>query len=150
VLFLKHLQMMKTQLIFLSLLVACLSIGGTAHAQLSAIPAQEVALVVNFKVKPGQVETFKKQWQKSVYWSRPEPGCITFSINQVLNDSLSFVLYEEWESQQALDLHFGQPYTKELFQVFEKTLDRPLAESLVFVTNLYPNKADRIRKHISN
>lgn len=120
------------------------------QAQVPSSESQEVALIVNFKVKPGQIHLFKMQWQKSVYWSRPEPGCITFSINQLKNDSLSFVLYEEWESQQALDLHFEQSYTKELFQVFDRTLDRPLEESIVFVTNLYPNKADRIRKHSSN
>jgi quinol monooxygenase YgiN len=120
------------------------------QAQITASEPQEVALIVNFKVRSGQTHAFKKQWQKSVYWSRPEPGCITFSINQLKNDSLSFVLYEEWESQLALDLHFEQSYTKELFQVFDKTLDRPLEESLVFITNLYPNKADRIRKHFSH
>lgn len=55
--------------------------------------------------------------------SRAEPGCITFDVSRSNDDPNSFVLYEEWQDQAALDVH----YQTEHFQKFGVNGIRPLA-----------------------
>jgi quinol monooxygenase YgiN len=38
--------------------------------------------------------------------SRAEPGCITFDVSRSNDDPNTFVLYEEWHDQAALDVHY--------------------------------------------
>lgn len=95
-----------------------------------------VDLVVIFKVKDGMQERFTKQFLNSVKYSRPEAGNIAFHIHAVKGDPNAFVLYERWKSQQALDDHFAQSYTKELFEMFKSALAKPVEESLIFINNL--------------
>ena len=39
--------------------------------------------------------------------SRAEPGCITFDVSRSVEDENVFVLYEEWDDQVALDVHYA-------------------------------------------
>ena len=39
--------------------------------------------------------------------SRGESGCITFDVSQSVEDPNVFVLYEEWNDQAALDVHYA-------------------------------------------
>ncbi|MEN7549939.1 putative quinol monooxygenase [Rapidithrix thailandica] len=95
-----------------------------------------VDLVVVFKVKEGKQAKFIRQFRKSVQHSRPETGNIAFHIHSVKDDAVTFVLYERWQNQEALDFHFEQHYTKELFETFKEVLDRPVEESLRFITEI--------------
>ena len=38
--------------------------------------------------------------------SRAEAGCITFDVSRSVDDLGTFVLYEEWRDQDALDVHY--------------------------------------------
>lgn len=103
-----------------------------------------VDLIVIFKVKEGMQDIFIKQFQKSIVNSRPEAGNIEFFLHRVPGDHTKFVLYERWRNQSALDLHFAQSYTKELFEVFGSALAGPVEEYLNFVTEIgYPKRAIR-------
>ena len=42
--------------------------------------------------------------------TRKEPGCITYAFTADLVDRGRFRIFEEWESQEALDLHFAAPH----------------------------------------
>ena len=42
--------------------------------------------------------------------TRREPGCISYSFSADLAHAGRFRIFEEWESQAALDLHFGSPH----------------------------------------
>lgn len=103
-----------------------------------------VDLVVVFKVKAGMQERFIQQFQKSVTKSRPETGNIAFHFHTVEDDNTKFVLYERWRNQAALDFHFEQPYTKELFELFKMALDKPVEESLNFIVEIgYLKRSDK-------
>ncbi|KMQ68745.1 hypothetical protein ACM39_05480 [Chryseobacterium sp. FH2] len=95
-----------------------------------------VDLVVIFKVKDGMQETFINQFQKSIVNSRPEQGNIEFFFHTVPGDNTNFVLYERWRSQAAIDFHFAQLYTKELFEMFKSALEQPIEEYLNFITEI--------------
>lgn len=95
-----------------------------------------ITLICIFKVKDGSQETFIKQFQKSIVNSRPEIGNIDFFFHTVPNDKNMFVLYERWRSQPALDFHFAQPYTKDLFEMFQQTLAIPVDDCLNYITEI--------------
>ena len=95
-----------------------------------------VDLVVLFEVKPDKKDVFVKQFEKSVVKSRPEPGNILFHIHKVKDKENHYVLYERWRSQAALDSHFAEPYTVELFDMFKTALVRPVEEYLNFITEI--------------
>jgi quinol monooxygenase YgiN len=39
-----------------------------------------------------------------------EPGCISYTFSGDLTDPGGFRIFEEWESQEALDAHFKAPH----------------------------------------
>lgn len=108
-----------------------------ATAAEPAFIQNEVDLVVLFDVKEGMEDRFVRQFQKSVQHSRPEAGCMAFHIHSVNDHGTTFVLYERWKNQQALDFHFEQWYTEELFQVFNEVLNTPAEKSLYYVQYVY-------------
>ncbi|MCB5206806.1 putative quinol monooxygenase [Methylovorus mays] len=120
---------------------AIISSQSALALDIKAGPTGEVALVVNFDVKPGAEAEFEKVFQRSVTCSRLEPGNVTFNVHKVLGAERSYVLYEIWRNKEALDSHFERPYTKALFAMFEQNLARPLTEGaggLNFVADLAP------------
>ncbi|MGH0030117.1 MAG: putative quinol monooxygenase [Myxococcota bacterium] len=42
--------------------------------------------------------------------TRKEPGCISYTFSADLSEPGDFRIFEEWESQQALDAHFEAPH----------------------------------------
>jgi len=42
--------------------------------------------------------------------TRKEPGCIKYNFSIDILDSSALRIYEEWESMQALELHFQTPH----------------------------------------
>ncbi|MGC3991654.1 MAG: antibiotic biosynthesis monooxygenase family protein [Chthoniobacteraceae bacterium] len=99
----------------------------------------EVTLVVNFEVKPGAEAEFEDYFRRSVIGARQEPGNILFNVHKVIGTERSYVLYEIWRNEDAVKFHFAQPYTVELFKMFDRNLARPLSEGgLRFVEDLLP------------
>lgn len=44
--------------------------------------------------------------------TRREAGCLTYVLTADLGDPGRFRIFEEWESQEALDAHFETPHMK--------------------------------------
>lgn len=57
--------------------------------------------------------------------TRLEEGCIQFVLHKGESDSCLY-LYEEWESESALMLHYQQPYTKLVFGNYQDWLIEPV------------------------
>jgi len=117
------------------------SCGAMAEIPLQPSPNGEVALVVNFEVKPGSEAEFEKIFQRSVTCSRMESGNILFNVHKVLGTERGYVLYEVWRNEAAVKSHFARPYTVALFSMFDRDLVHPLSEGgLRFVQDLQPQK----------
>ncbi len=63
--------------------------------------------------------------------TRSEAGCMTFDFLMDINNPTVFMLYENWESQAALDAHFQQPYVKRVLAAYEVTLEEPIAATFL-------------------
>lgn len=113
--------------------------GASAQIALQPSPNGEVALVVHFEVKPSAEAEFESVFHRSVTCSRLEHGNITFNVHKILGTERSYILYEVWRNEAALNSHFARPYTVALFSMFDRNLARPLSEGgLRFVQDLDP------------
>lgn len=58
---------------------------------------------------------------------RAETGCVTWDVNQSIENPLVWVIYEVWENEDAIYLHYNQPHiiklNEELPLLIDNTLD---------------------------
>jgi quinol monooxygenase YgiN len=54
--------------------------------------------------------------------SREEPGCISYQVCQDTEDEDAFVFVEEWESEEALEAHFGTSHIATFMSAIRETI----------------------------
>lgn len=86
-----------------------------------------LTVIARIKAKPGMEKRMQQDLLGLLAPTRSETGCINFDLFIDINDPTIFMLYENWESQVALDAHFEQPYVKQVLQAYEVTLAEPIA-----------------------
>jgi quinol monooxygenase YgiN len=57
--------------------------------------------------------------------TRLEAGCLQFELHEDHEQNYLF-LYEEWESEIALESHYQQTYTSEVFESYKEWLASPV------------------------
>jgi quinol monooxygenase YgiN len=57
--------------------------------------------------------------------SREEPGCISYGIYQDTEDENAFVFVEQWESEEALQTHFGTAHVAQLMAAIPGAIVQP-------------------------
>lgn len=86
-----------------------------------------LTVIARIKAKPGMEKRMQQDLLGLLAPTRSETGCINFDLFIDINEPTVFMLYENWESQAALDAHFEQPYVKQVLQAYEVTLAEPIA-----------------------
>ncbi len=123
-------------------LLTAMSLATPAHAQVKAKPTNangEVAFVVDFEVKPGSDEEFETYSKRSAVCARLDPGNVTFQVHKVVGAERRYLYYVVWRSPEALQSHLERPYTKALLGMFERSLAKPLSESIRYLGDLSPS-----------
>lgn len=90
-----------------------------------------LTVIARIKAKPGMEKRMQQDLLGLIAPTRSETGCINFDLFIDINDPTVFMLYENWESQAALDAHFEQPYVKQVLQAYEVTLAEPIAANFL-------------------
>ncbi len=88
---------------------------------------QPLTIIARIKAKPGMEQRMQQDLLGLVAPTGTESDCITFDLLQDPQDSTTFVLYENWNDQAAVDAHFQQPYVKQVLKAYEETLAEPIA-----------------------
>lgn len=57
--------------------------------------------------------------------TREEPGCRQFELHENAEER-SLFLYEEWETESALEEHYQKPYTLQVFENYKQWLAAPV------------------------
>ena len=65
------------------------------------------------KLDPAKVETATEAARAVMAATRQEEGCISYTFSADLDEPGHFHIFEEWESQAALDAHFKAPHMAE-------------------------------------
>jgi quinol monooxygenase YgiN len=58
-------------------------------------------------------------------FSRQEPGCISYQICQDTEDEDAFVFVEQWESEDALQAHFGTAHIAQFMAAIRGAIAGP-------------------------
>jgi quinol monooxygenase YgiN/sugar lactone lactonase YvrE len=87
-------------------------------------PESESAdMVIFFDVKPEAINQFESVFRDAIDNSRQEEGVLSYQLYKILGSSSNqYVLYERWESQQALQTHIEQEHLQSLFGMFQEAL----------------------------
>jgi quinol monooxygenase YgiN len=98
----------------------------------------EVIVMLNLHFKPGSAEKVLKKMVPSIRRTRMEPGNNEFQMFKVKGSEDTFVVFERWKDQAALEWHWEQPYTKEALELFGEYLVTPLSntEDVAYLTDV--------------
>jgi quinol monooxygenase YgiN len=70
-----------------------------------------LALVVEFRIKPGHVDAFDTAIRANAQASvEREPGCRQFDVCRDPDDATRFFLYELYDDEAAIQAHLGSPH----------------------------------------
>lgn len=104
-------------------------------------PDEAITIVASLELKPGTEARVEALLSSVIPKNLSEEGCIDFNFFRVQGKTGHYVLLERWRSQPALSWHMEQPYTQEVFALFEETLAFPMAEvfdHVKFVEEILP------------
>jgi quinol monooxygenase YgiN len=84
-----------------------------------------IVLIVHMTIKPGNAEECIRLLKAQAAESLKEPGCLRFLVHQSIENSLHFLLYEQYKDEAALQQHRASPH----FARYIKEGIDPLIES---------------------
>ena len=72
------------------------------------------ALLVTFKVKPGNEKKFEEAFAPCLVATRKEPGCAAYYLNRDTEAASNYIMYEQFKSIAALEAHMKEKHTQTL------------------------------------
>ena len=80
-------------------------------------------------VKSEAIEQFLVLAKPMVEKSNSEQGCLIYKLYQEVGNPQSFIFYEVYENQDAVNIHNSSPYFKTFIeQISELASDKPQAD----------------------
>ncbi|MEO3417152.1 putative quinol monooxygenase [Roseovarius sp. CAU 1744] len=87
---------------------------------------KKLFLFATIQPKPEHFEEAKAALDRIVPPTLEEVGCHVFSAFESKTSDHTLNLFECFEDEDALDLHYAQDYTKEVFKQYEDWLRAPV------------------------
>ncbi len=72
------------------------------------------AILVTFKVKPGNEKKFEEAFAPALIATRKEPGCVAYYLNRDTEATSNYVMYESFKGIPGLDAHLKEKHTQTL------------------------------------
>ncbi len=94
-----------------------------------AAAGDEVIVTLKLQFKPGSSDHVLRTFLPAIALTRAEPGNNGFQLFKVAGADDTFIVFERWRDQAALDWHWQQPYTKEVLGLFASHLAKPFSEA---------------------
>jgi quinol monooxygenase YgiN len=90
----------------------------------------EIRVIARFVARKGNEDQLRTLLQGMLTPTRAEAGCQLYELYQ--SDSRErFYLYENWESQSALDRHISTPHFRHLQQTVSEVLAEPFEVNIL-------------------
>jgi len=98
---------------------------------MSALPkettmAEPLTLIAFLRARAGAEEELGRRLAALIEPTLREPGCIDYQLHRSNCDPAVWVLYENWRSQAAVDLHFQMPYLRQMLADFPGLLSKDM------------------------
>ena len=100
------------------------AVSGCTEIKCAAYPDDALMIVATLIVKDAAFqEDFEKALQAVVIGTNAEEGCIIYDAHQDINNPLVYVIYEVWESQDAINFHNETEHLKTFLNVIGGKVD---------------------------
>ena len=83
---------------------------------------EQITLIVPIKAKVKTVDVVRDRLLEMAKLTVQEPGNINYIVHELTEETGSFVIYENWRDQAALDFHMDQEYLKKFLADSETLL----------------------------
>ncbi len=100
------------------------------------IEDDKLILFFTITVKDEHLDEVVKEFGRQVGLTRKEEGNLLFNHYQVAGTENTFVVYEHWKNQAALDNHFKQSYSEEMGKLLTEAVEGPLPSHMSFVKEI--------------
>lgn len=81
-----------------------------------------IKIVAKNTLKDGQRDSFIQLAQELIEKSKSEAGCISYDLLQDINNESVLTFIEEWEDQNAIDLHNNSEHFKRIVPMLAEFL----------------------------
>ncbi len=83
----------------------------------------KLTIVANIEAKADKVDLVKAEFLKLVDMSRAEEGCINYDLHQDNENPAHFLVYENWESSEVLQMHTDAQHFKDFMAATEGAVE---------------------------
>jgi quinol monooxygenase YgiN len=87
---------------------------------------KQITVIARLKAKPGLESRLEELAKALIEPTRAEAGCINYVLHRDLEDPAVYYFYENWRSQEDLNLHFQTPHLKRALEIAPEILAEPL------------------------
>ena len=87
---------------------------------------QPLTIFARISPKPDYLEAARDAVLDIIPATHAEPGCIDFKLHDDMEGKGRLYLYEVWRDEAALTAHHEQPYTKAVFEQYQRWLSEPV------------------------
>ncbi|HEX8195666.1 MAG TPA: putative quinol monooxygenase [Pyrinomonadaceae bacterium] len=87
---------------------------------------KQITVIARLKSKPGLESRLEELAKALIEPTRAEAGCINYVLHRDLEDPAVYYFYENWRSQEDLDLHFQTPHIRRVMEIAPEILAEPL------------------------
>jgi quinol monooxygenase YgiN len=88
--------------------------------------SKPLTLIAFLRAKAGLEDELGRRLSALIAPTLEEEGCIDYQLHRSNTDAALWVLYENWQSQEDLDLHFQMPYLKQMLADFPQLLKQDM------------------------
>ncbi|WP_159023278.1 putative quinol monooxygenase [Formosa sp. L2A11] len=94
----------------------------------------QLSIIAKISAKAEHTEFVKDALLHLVKASRPDKGCINYNLLQDNTDKNSFVVYENWKDEAALDLHLNTAHFKAFMEKTEGMLSEFTVNKMTMIS----------------
>jgi quinol monooxygenase YgiN len=117
-------------------------LGGAAVSVLFSSAARAAAakkdtgyyVIAEINAKPGSEGALRDLLVPFAKSSRKEPGCLVYTLMEVISEPGRFLTFERWTHKAALDAHMVTPAIKAIVPKLEPILAKPFTQ--IFLNGL--------------
>ena len=85
-----------------------------------------VTIMVVIVARPALIAQVRARLIELADRTHQEEGNVFYVVHEAVSDSGTFVIYERWKDQSALDIQMAQPYLKAFLDDSERLLTVPV------------------------
>lgn len=84
---------------------------------------EKLTIVATIKAKCDKIDLIKEELLKLVESSRADKGCINYDLHQDNMNNACFIVYENWQSPEMLQMHVDTQHFKNFMAITEVAVE---------------------------